>query len=163
MMRWTDEQLAEYAARNTRQTSHVAAVTHLVVPDKQGIGVTPAKGVKGLKCATEDAEQLALARYLDFIGVKWAHVPNGGNRNVITAKKLKGHGVKKGVPDVLIFQSPPLVPYAKGIAIELKRVKGGTVSAEQKEWLEHLENQGWCCCVAKGAGEAVKFLKELGF
>ena len=48
----TQEQFDEYTQRqskNTRQTSHVAAVTQNSVPDKQGIGVTPAKGVKGLK------------------------------------------------------------------------------------------------------------------
>ena len=60
MMRWTDEQLAEYAARNTRQTSHVAAVKHLVLPDKQGIGVTPAKGVKGLKLDSTQKKSLVV-------------------------------------------------------------------------------------------------------
>ena len=60
MMRWTDKQLAEHIAKNTPQTSHVAAVTHLVVPDKQGIGVAPAKGVKGLKLDSTQKKRVVI-------------------------------------------------------------------------------------------------------
>lgn len=116
---------------------------------------------------TEDWEQTMLARYLDILfrggSVRWAHVPNGGNRDRVTGAKLKGHGVKKGVPDVLIFGPPPLYPSSPGAAIELKRREGGTTSPEQREWLEHLENHGWCCAVCKGWEEAREFLAGLGW
>ena len=116
---------------------------------------------------SEDWEQRMLAEYLDLLfrdgSVKWAHVPNGGARDKVTAAKLSGHGVKRGVPDVLIFCAPPLLPEARGVAIELKRQKGGTTSPDQKEWLESLENQGWCCSVCKGWEEARRYLLELGW
>ena len=52
---------------------------------------------------------------------------------------------------------------ARGVAIELKRQKGGTTSPEQREWLENLENHGWCCAVCKGWEEAREFLAGLGW
>jgi hypothetical protein len=116
----------------------------------------------------EDDEQAALAKYLNLLAnqrkdFRWAHVPNGGDRDVRVAARLKAHGVKRGVPDVLIFSVPPKYPDAKGVAIELKRRHGGVVSEDQEEWLAHLTAQGWCCYVAKGWEEAVKFMKELGY
>lgn len=121
----------------------------------------------GRETPTEDWEQTMLARYLDLLfrdgSVKWTHPPNGGNRDKITAAKLKGHGVKRGVPDVLIFGSPPNYPESPGAAIELKRREGGITSPEQKEWLEYLENRGWCCAVCRGWEEARRFLGELGW
>ena len=63
-------------------------------------------GSDDMKCPTEEQEQIKLAEYLDWKGYCWCHVPNGGNRNVVTGAKLKKQGVKPGVPDVLIFDSP---------------------------------------------------------
>lgn len=121
----------------------------------------------GRETPTEDWEQTMLAKYLDLLfrdgKVKWTHPPNGGNRDKVTAARLKTHGVKKGVPDVLIFGAPPNYPEAPGVAIELKRREGGQTSKEQKDWLEHLENQGWCCSVCKGWEEARIYLQELGW
>ncbi len=115
----------------------------------------------------EDSEQAALAMYLDMLWrtrkIRWAHCPNGGDRDIRVATRLKAHGVKRGVPDCLIFNSPPQFPEAKGVAIELKRRAGGVVSDEQEMWLKHLADQGWIVCVAKGWEEAVKFLKSIGF
>ena len=111
----------------------------------------------------EDVEQVALAQYLDYKGLKWAHVPNGGQRSKAVAGKLKAQGVKPGVPDCLIFETPPNYPMAKGVAIELKRIKGGTVSQEQRGWLDHLGSQGWCCHVARGWKDAQAFLTEMGW
>lgn len=116
---------------------------------------------------SEDDEQAALAKLLNILAnrhkFKWCHVPNGGDRDIRVAARLKAHGVKRGVPDVMIFDSPPLHPCSPGVAIELKRRHGGVVSQEQKEWLEYLENKMWCCCVAKGWKEARDFLKTLGW
>jgi hypothetical protein len=62
------------------------------------------------------------------------------------------------VPDVLIFE--PLAGHV-GVAIELKRVKGGKVSPEQERWLGWLRARGWCAFVARGADEAMARLEEL--
>lgn len=41
----------------------------------------------------------------------------------------------------------------------MKRVKGGTLSAEQKDWIEYLEGVDYWCIVGKGEEDArVKIL-----
>src|SRR6056297_1258985 len=84
---------------------------------------------------TEYQEQCKLAEYLDMKGHCWIHVPNGGNRDAKNGAKMKKQGVKPGVPDVLIFDVPDNDNCHKGIAIELKRQKGGRVSKYQDKWL----------------------------
>lgn len=102
---------------------------------------------------TEDQEQAALfewAAYSDhrFPGLSLMHsIPNGGKRNIVTAANLKRTGVKSGVPDIFL----PVARNGKhGLYIELKRIKKSTVSANQKEWISELENQGYQCAVCKG-------------
>lgn len=116
----------------------------------------------------EEFEQRALAAWLDSrrVGgerVLWTHPPNGGKRGKATAAKLKREGVKAGVPDALIFTPPPAHPGARGVALELKRQRGGRVSDEQEEWLGRLAALGWVTLVCKGATAAQKALQELGY
>ena len=115
----------------------------------------------------EDFEQSMLAQWLDLKKVVWCHVPNGGARSWRTAKALKSHGVKPGVPDVLIF-SPPAKRLDSGVkfigvALELKRQKGGVVSPAQKAWLHTMEQLGWYTQICKGAGAAISYLKSMGY
>lgn len=119
-------------------------------------------------CAHEEFEQRALAAWLDSrrVGgqrVLWTHPPNGGNRNAVTGAKLKRQGTKPGVPDALIFTPPPVRPDVRGVALELKRTKGGRLSPEQREWLENLDRLGWITLVCKGATAAQRALRELGY
>ena len=104
---------------------------------------------------TEAQEQEELARWLDRHGVLWCHVPNGGNRSAVTGAQLKKQGVKKGVPDVIIFRGM--------VAIELKRQCGGVTSPEQRKWLEDLTEAGWTCYVCRGAKAAIDVLTNLGY
>lgn len=119
-------------------------------------------------CAHEEFEQRTLAAWLDsrFVDgerVLWTHAPNGGHRNAVAGARLKRQGTKAGVPDALIFTPPPSRPEARGVALELKRVSGGRLSREQREWLERLERLGWITLVCKGATVAQSALKELGY
>lgn len=114
---------------------------------------------------TESVEQAHLAAWLNGRGVLWCHVPNGGRRAWKTAKVLKDHGVKSGVPDVLIF-SPPRAGAVKdfvGVAIELKRQKGGALSVVQRQWLADLARNGWHACVCRGAKDAIVTLMGMGY
>lgn len=123
-----------------------------------------AAGVTGGPVPTEEQEQVWLAQYLDALRLVWWHTPNGGHRDIRTARKLAAHGVKAGVPDVIIVSRPPRCPEARGVAIELKRRKGGVVSDFQESWLTALEEQGWKCTVARGWQEAAEWLeRECGF
>lgn len=85
--------------------------------------------------------------------LKWlAHIPNGGWRDAVTANNLKAEGVKSGLPDYLLAVKRP--PYS-GLWMELKRPqsvgkKAGKVSDEQKEWIAHLQSQGFGAMVCVG-------------
>lgn len=63
------------------------------------------------------------------------------------AKRLKAAGYKKGFPDVFVYE--PRGAF-HGLAIELKKEKGGSVSASQREWIAALEARGYHAVVAKG-------------
>lgn len=89
--------------------------------------------------------------------LRWLfHVPNGGWRAKRTAAAMKAEGAKPGVPDYLL-------PVARGgytgLAIELKTATGRT-SPEQREWLAHLEAQGWRAVVARGWEQAWDVVRD---
>lgn len=70
---------------------------------------------------------------------------NAGNR-------LKAEGRKRGVPDLLY---PVARGRYHGLFIEMKRVRGGSVDADQRAWHQALREQGYAVVVCKGA-EAAK-------
>ena len=112
---------------------------------------------------TEHEEQVALMRLVEMHKGRWPElgmlfsIPNGGDRNVIVARKLKAEGVRRGVPDLCLCL--PRGGY-HGLFIELKRQKGGQVSAEQKAWISALRGQGYRAEVCKGATEAWDVIRE---
>jgi hypothetical protein len=78
-------------------------------------------------------------------------VPNGGERDKITAAKLKHEGVKRGVPDIFL---PLPCPQFAGLFIEMKRSadkatkrRAGTTSNEQDDWIAYLRSVGYACSV----------------
>jgi hypothetical protein len=73
-------------------------------------------------------------------------IPNGGYRSKSAAAKLKVEGVSAGVPDLF-------VP-AFRLWIEMKRVKGGRLSPDQKDWIQYLEANGYTALVCHGAEDA---------
>lgn len=79
------------------------------------------------------------------------HVPNGGARSKSEAGRMKRQGVKAGVPDLML-------PVARGgyhgLFVELKAEKG-SLTAEQKEWIRSLQEQGYAATVCKGLDEAI--------
>ncbi len=99
---------------------------------------------------TEHEEQRELVRWFrqTWPGVRIFAIPNGGARSPATAGRLKAEGVSSGVPDLFIP--------AWGLWVEMKRTKGGSLSAEQKDWIKYLEDVGYCVKVCKGAEDAKK-------
>ena len=73
-------------------------------------------------------------------------IPNGGARSITTAAALKVEGVTKGIPDLFIP--------AWRLWVEMKRIKGGVVSPEQKNIKKYLESVLMCVIVCKGAEDA---------
>lgn len=90
-------------------------------------------------------------------------IPNGGSRHPAEARHLKAQGVKPGVPDMFL----PVARHGyHGLYIELKRRRGGRVSAEQKAMLDELNKQGYKAVVCEGyenaIGVIIDYLKSVG-
>jgi hypothetical protein len=105
--------------------------------------------------ASEHAEQVTLISEFkrEFPSVLIFSIPNGGFRDMNTAKKLKAEGAVKGIPDLFI---PAWKTW-----VEMKRTKGGTLSPEQKKMKSHLESIGYKVIVGKGWAHAMQQLKEI--
>ena len=103
----------------------------------------------------EDLEQINFVAWFkyNYPDMLINHSPAGGTRHMGEAIKFKRLGVCKGWPDL---EFPSLGK--RGLFIELKRVKGGVVSKEQKEVMSKLTEIGYTCYVAKGFEEAKKII-----
>lgn len=83
------------------------------------------------------------------------HVPNGGHRVKAVAAKLKGQGVKAGVPDLVL-------PMARGgwfgLYIEFKAQPpfDAPVSPSQDAYLQMLHRQGYLAVVCRGRIDAIQ-------
>ena len=113
----------------------------------------------------ESIMQQQVAQVLDAAGCLWCHVPNGGKRSPIEAAIMKGMGVKPGVPDILIFDAPPVQNLARatrGAAIELK-APGGSLTENQRQWLESLYIRDWLTAACYSTDEALHKLEEWGY
>lgn len=104
---------------------------------------------------SEHAEQVGFVRWFR---TKWPRVvifaiPNGGKRNITTAKLLVKEGVVAGVPDLFIP--------AWGIWVEMKRQKGGRLSPDQEGMIAYLESIGHRVVVGFGALDASDKLLQL--
>jgi hypothetical protein len=84
-------------------------------------------------------------------------IPNGGQRNIIVASKLKAEGVRSGVPD--LFLAVPKKDY-HGLFIEMKKPKCGRVSGSQKEMIDELNQLNYLSVVCKGWNEAKAVIEQ---
>ncbi len=105
-------------------------------------------------------EQKEVVNYLDKLisygsDIKYTAIPNSTYTKSWSQKvKNKASGLRAGLPDMfLIINNTPLF-------IEMKRSQGGTVSSEQKQWIEAIQKAGIDCYVCKGAGEAINVIKQ---
>lgn len=114
-----------------------------------------------LKCAdvagrvpTEHEEQREFVAWFrrQYEGVRIFAIPNGGSRSQREGGRLKLEGVSAGVPDLYIP--------AWHTWVEMKRQKGGILSAEQKDWRDYLQAIGDTWLVAKGCEEAKRQIIE---
>lgn len=107
-----------------------------------------------VRVPTEHFEQVTLinwarATYPDLLIYA---IPNGGFRMPQTRKHLKEEGVQPGIPDLHV---PELNLY-----IEMKRIKGGSLSKVQKHIIEHLKLIGCQVEVCFGFQEAKEVLQS---
>lgn len=103
---------------------------------------------------SEYLEGRILVQWLKRKNLLFSHLAQSTfTRSFRTLSKLKASGVVKGVPDYVV-----IVP-GRVLFVELKRIKGGRVSKEQKEWVEALTEAGCPAKVCLGAAEAIKFVE----
>lgn len=90
----------------------------------------------------------------------WFHVPNE-RASRKTRGRLAKQGVRSGVPDYIILH-----PFThegalySGVAIELKRRKGGRLQESQKQWLDRLNKVSMWAEVCHGFDEARELLRR---
>ena len=111
----------------------------------------------------EAFEQELIFKWRDENKIKYpelALLHSSGNGLRLTpgqAVKTKKQGLTKGVPDIML---PVPKNNYHGLFIELKRIKGGKVSPEQKIVIAALENQGYKAIVCHGHQEAIETIKK---
>ena len=111
--------------------------------------------------ATEEVVNKQVVKYLEFKHLPFVHCPNEGKRDPRYGARLRASGMSAGFPDLFIFR--PSGKY-HGLALELKREKGGRLSPAQAIWLETLNAEGYKAVCAHGYEEAVaaieKYIKD---
>lgn len=102
---------------------------------------------------------LSLATYPE-LALAFA-IPNGGQRNKITAAKMKAEGTKAGIPDIFL---PVARQGCHGLWVEMKATypngKRGTTSPEQRRWIKALADQGYRVVVCYDWQEAYQVMVE---
>lgn len=101
---------------------------------------------------TEHTHQAALVAWFrrNYPGDRIFAIPNGGWRNINTAKKLKIEGVARGVPDLFV---PTPRRGKHGLFIEMKTPKG-RATPQQRDWLEFLSEKGYEAVLCYGWEDA---------
>lgn len=138
----------EIDASNLKSKPEPIPMRKIQSPPRHGT-ITPAIARKAVRSLlpTEAEEQTKFVVWLKKLGYRPIVSANGGSRNYLEAAKLKRTGVSAGVPDVFL---PIPSGHFHGLFIEMKRQKGGKVSAEQLDWLQYLRGQGFRAEVATG-------------
>lgn len=124
-------------AKDTDEHSHqVAVFMWVAVAAQHGIEAANEPGSYVAPGWTGESKGIPELRLLFAI-------PNGGQRDVRVAAKLKAEGVKPGVHDLML----PVPRHGlHGLWIEMKKPKGKP-SKEQVEWMEAMQGQGYGACV----------------
>ena len=73
--------------------------------------------------------------------------------------KMYEQGNRRGVPDIVLPARSGCKVWP-GLYIELKRVKGGQTSKDQKRYHALLKEQGYMCLVCKGHSDAIISIKN---
>lgn len=87
---------------------------------------------------------------------KWAAIPNGGHRNLLTALRMKAEGVERGAPDLFF-----ILQGGRAALLELK-AKGGSLKPEQKLWRDEVTALGALWETANSFDQAYGILAAWG-
>jgi len=120
--------------------------------------------------STEHGQQVALFCYAAIMKRSqpaWRllyAIPNGGQRSLVTAARLKAAGVRAGFPDIGF---PVARSGFHGMFIEMKRPadkltgkRAGTLGEKQKPWHDSLTEQGFLVVVCYTWREAANAIEN---
>ena len=110
---------------------------------------------------TEHEEQVRVIKWCDACkdpraSLIYSHL-NGLRAPLGAVVKAKAAGGRKGIPD--LFLPVPSQGY-HGLYIEMKRLKLGKISPEQKEWIDRLNGMGYRVEVCKGHEAAIAIIQN---
>jgi len=127
---------------------------------------------------SEHDEQVLLCKYLDFKKLPYFAIPNGFPISIFIGKlkgfnvanwiiekvkicvfsiikKMKTEGMQNGISDIAVFL-PDFILF-----IEMKKVKGGTLSPDQKKWIEIINKYSYSkAIVCHGFEEAREYIER---
>lgn len=121
--------------------------------------LSPIKKPRKLPDNEEEREQTGFVSWFrrKFPDLLIFSIPNGEKRNISVAKRIKASGGVSGIPDLCICLPGGLI-----IWIEMKRIKGGVLSENQKKIHAILWSLGHEVIVGNGAVDAsAKLLAKL--
>jgi len=104
------------------------------------------------RITSEGDLQKTCARIFDIMGLCWMHSPNEGRRSPRFGARLKAEGMKRGFPDIIIFD------YMLAIELKFGRNK---LTPEQYNWLMNLEELGWYTAVCYSVQEVLDVLVDV--
>jgi len=111
----------------------------------------------------ERDEQIAFVEWLEFKKIKFSAISQSTYtkswKQRVGNKKL---GQRKGLPDMIIYLSEKQTKNKNIVLfVEMKRIKGGVTSPEQKEWIRCLNTvDNIQAQVCKGSKEAINFINN---
>ena len=118
------------------------------------------KELESERVPTETQEQAALLQWWRGGGRRslglprhalFFAIPNGANKSPAMAAKFQREGLLAGIPDLCLAWA---AGDRHGLFIEMKRRRGGRVSAAQTVAMAALEAAGYACAVCRGWNEA---------
>lgn len=150
--------------RLTAEELAMALATHEILSDTGATDMTRTEAHKAI--ADSEDEKAAAFRFWKWVTeheaqypqLRWlTHHESGGYRPIVVATRLKREGQKTGFPDYALYWINTVDGLIfMGWAMELKRAdRTNHPTKEQREWLQHLQLQGWKCVVCYGADEAI--------
>lgn len=108
-----------------------------------------------LPIPTEEIEQANFVQWLEIKGYKFTAIPNSTYTKSWKQKaKNTRTGLRAGFPDMVVIAE------GKFMCIEMKRLKGGGATPEQKTWIASLQDAGIPTAMCRGAEQAIEFVKS---
>ena len=108
---------------------------------------------------SEANQQEIVIKYIRLVYPHTLYCASAGGMWTSNSQRIKMSktGYVKGFPDLFIYE--PRNGF-HGLAIEMKKEKGGVASPEQKQWEQQLRNRGYSSYICKGSQDAIKVIDE---